>query len=1297
MVLGGTSLTNTGRLQTLRGIEASLAGGMINAGAIETTGDLQITATGIDNRLGASIRAEADSLVASRSAFSSSGLIYGGGTLTLRAASAFTNIGSLLGNGNLRIEAASFTNAPNGADGGMVLALGDLEFAIAGTLYNDLGLLMAGNDLLIEGPNGGRAGAVVNLSGLVEAMSGDLTIKANTVQNLRKVWSVVQEDGPLNEEYSPIGTNGNNGKGDNYWVFKIINPIYGTEEFQEGQMSERTDVHIWLYDKLQHLSADSTVAGVLSAGRDITITADTVTNTASEIVAGRDLNISARQVTNEGTALYHIFYGMANWYWSSGDGCWNFTGNPCVKIHGRYRENELGRIELDDAKGLMIAGRNVGIYASERFGNGVDRQGASVNGGAHQGFTSVLGQTAAERQVNASGAAAGSVQHAGGAAGSVQQAGGAAGSVQQAGGAAGSVQGADGVNGRVSYTTAAVGTSIPGVPVGFLQQPALFRPAAPSSPYLFESRKEFSVFGYFYGSDYFLKAINFNPDAQLKRLGDSFFDTRLIREQVLKQAGLRWLDDSVQTDAGQMKALLDNGVAASRSLALSVGIALSVEQQKALTSDIVWYVTERIDGQDVLVPRLYLSQATLAKAGTGSGIAGGNNVSIVSNHITNSDVIKSGGSLYLEGTRSLSNLGGGIDAGGDLTMVSLGSIENTSLGADFTSKNGFGSFVSAAAWIKSGGDMLVSAGGDIVARGATFSSGGDAMLSAAGSVELGAVRTDNKFSDSSRYGSYDSYSVTHVGSSVGAEGDLTIAAGKQVDIAATGLFAGNDLTVSGKEGVSIGSVVDEKHVKIHETSNDGASRSSTNTRSDGTTEVGSILAAGNDLKIVSGGDVAVRASTLNAGNDLLLAAGAGADGRKDANVTIEAGQNSSFYEEKTKSSGFGGLSGGGIGYSSAKSTIGQTGTQTVGSQVSAGNNVTILASQDITIAGSQVLAGNDALLSAGRDVTITTAQESSKSWQDSKTSGFGVSINGPRVTVGASSSKDSTRQDGTTSVGSVLSAGNDLTIDAGRNAMISGSWLSAGRDMAISGQQVAIVAADNLQTTKESHKQSQFGVTVGLSGAVGNAVTTAYDTGVRMTQVEDNRLKGALAGQAAYNAYKGVSAWNDYSTAMDKWNQIAPVDQAGLQKPSSPIGLSVSVGGSSSKSERSTSESWATASTLEAGRDISIIARGGDGVAGNLSIIGTDITAGRDVTLAAKDNILIGAAKQESEVKGKNSSSGGSIGFDLSADSGFTLNVSANMSKGKENGDGTTWRESTVKAGDTLTIVSGGDTTIRGA
>ncbi len=268
-----------------------------------------------------------------------------------------------------------------------------------------------------------------------------------------------------------------------------------------------------------------------------------------------------------------------------------------------------------------------------------------------------------------------------------------------------------------------------------------------------------------------------------------------------------------------------------------------------------------------------------------------------------------------------------------------------------------------------------------------------------------------------------------------------------------------------------------------------------------------------------------------------------------------------------------------FGYSSTKTTSGQSGTQAVGSQVGAGNNVTILASQDITIAGSQVLAGNDALLSAGRDVTITTAQESGKSWHDSKTSGFGVSV-GSKIFAGTTSVKDSVRQDGTTSVGSVISAGNDLTIDAGRNAMISGSWLSAGQVMAISGQQVAIVAADNLQTTKESHKQSQFGVTVGLSGAVGNAVTTAYDTGVRMTQVEDNRLKGALAGQAAYNAYKGVSAWNDYSTAMDKWNQIAPVDQAGLQKPSSPIGLSVSVGGSSSKSERSTSESWATASTL---------------------------------------------------------------------------------------------------------------------
>lgn len=65
-------------------------------------------------------------------------------------------------------------------------------------------------------------------------------------------------------------------------------------------------------------------------------------------------------------------------------------------------------------------------------------------------------------------------------------------------------------------------------------------------------------------------------------LGDAFFETRLIQQQILASTGQRFLS-GYSTDAAQMRGLMDAAYAQAEGLHLTVGVALSKDQVAALT------------------------------------------------------------------------------------------------------------------------------------------------------------------------------------------------------------------------------------------------------------------------------------------------------------------------------------------------------------------------------------------------------------------------------------------------------------------------------------------------------------------------------------------------------------------------------------------------------------------------------------------------------------------------------------------------------------------------------------------
>ncbi|WOB49168.1 hypothetical protein NYR97_18410 [Xanthomonas hydrangeae] len=129
-----------------------------------------------------------------------------------------------------------------------------------------------------------------------------------------------------------------------------------------------------------------------------------------------------------------------------------------------------------------------------------------------------------------------------------------------------------------------------------------------------------------------------DPEWTQTRLGDGFYEQRLVLDQIIQLTGRRYLGNYADGVA-QYRALLESGAAAAGQLQLSMGVGLTAAQAAALTQDIVWMVEQDYQGQKVLVPVVYLASNSLQLRGNGALIAGGNVELNATNSMSNQGVI----------------------------------------------------------------------------------------------------------------------------------------------------------------------------------------------------------------------------------------------------------------------------------------------------------------------------------------------------------------------------------------------------------------------------------------------------------------------------------------------------------------------------------------------------------------------------------------------------------------------------------------------------------------------------------
>ena len=884
----------------------------------------------------------------------------------------------------------------------------------------------------------------------------------------------------------------------------------------------------------------------------------------------------------------------------------------------------------------------------------------------------------------------------------------------------------------------------------------------PSSTVPQETRLAFTDEKQFLGSSYMLGRLNLNPDYDYRFLGDAAFDTRYVSNVVLNQTGNRYLN-GIGSDLDQMRYLMDNAAAAQQSLGLQFGVSLTADQIAALDHSLLWWEKATVNGETVMVPKLYLSPKDVT-VNNGSVIAG-NNVTLKGGDITNSgSSLLAKNSLTLDSQNSISNLNNGLmKAGGDLNLSAIGDINNISSTIsgktvalesldgsinnltqveqiDINAGGKYGkiglkdTLLGNTASITALDGLSLEAGKNITVTGANLASGGDMLLNAWGDIAVNANQINDAFSSSRAKTSRSS--VTYQGSNVTAGGNLLVNAGHNLDVTASdlkaggsaGLSAGNDLNLnaaqtseSSRKGkseshstgldrttISAGdnlvlkagqdinaqaaALAAEKSVGLQagrdvnlaaeETTQGDSYKSGKKTViNESVRQQGTEIASGANTQILAGRDVTTEAAQVTAKGDIGVAAG------RDVNLNT-ATESDYHYKEQTKTK---------KGFLSKKTTHTieeNSATRESGSLLS-GDNVQVVAGNNLLVNGSAVAGDGDVKLKAGNNVDIVAATNSDTSWRfkEEKKSGL-MGSGGIGFTIGSSKSTQDLREKGTTqsqSFSTVGSTGGSVDIAAGNQLHVGGADLVAGKNMALTGDSVTIEPGHDRLTSDQTFKQKSSGLTIALSGAVGDAVNTAASTAMAVKDQSDGRLAALQATKAALSGVQAVQA-----------NRLAEAANGSDPTNNGAFGVMASIGGQSSKSTSHSEQDKTTGSTLNAGGNLAITATGQGNAAnsGDITVAGSQLKAGKDLTLNAAQDINLTSAADTNKLTGSNSSKGGSIGIGITAGpngAGITVSASVNAARGSEKGNGTSWNETTLDAGQNVNLTSGRDTVLKGA
>ncbi|MEE7141862.1 contact-dependent inhibition effector tRNA nuclease [Escherichia coli O178:H7] len=792
----------------------------------------------------------------------------------------------------------------------------------------------------------------------------------------------------------------------------------------------------------------------------------------------------------------------------------------------------------------------------------------------------------------------------------------------------------------------------------------------------------------FLGSSYILDHLGLKPEKDYRFLGDAAFDTRYVSNVILNQTGSRYINGT-GSDLAQMKYLMDNAAAQQKALGLSFGVSLTAGQVAQLTRSILWWESVTINGQTVMVPKLYLSPEDITLH-NGSVISG-NNVQLAGGNITSSgSSINAQNDLLLDSTGSIDNLNAGlINAGGALNLKAIGDIGNISSvisgktvslesatgnisnltrTEQWAMNNGYNHFsgtdTGPLAAVRATDSLFMGAAGDISITGAAVSAGDSVLLAAGNDLNMNAIQAGER----RRYGGSGWYETHAVAPTVTAGNSLMLSAGRDVNSLAAGITAENSMAI--RAGRDVNMAAESTGTGDHD------STFSMKTVHDSVRQQGTDMTSGGDITVTAGRDITSVATAVTAKGDISVNAG--------HDIVLGTATESDYHYSESGETRNRLLS-----HQTTRTITEDSVTREKGSLLS-GNRVTVNAGNNLTVQGSDVVADRDVSLAAGNHVDVLAATSTDTSWRFKETKKSGLmGTGGIGFTIGSSKTTHDRREAGTTqsqSASTIGSTAGNVSITAGKQAHISGSDVIANRDISITGDSVVVDPGHDRRTVDEKFEQKKSGLTVALSGTVGSAINNAVTSAQETKESSDSRLK---ALQATKTALSGVQAGQAAAMATATGDPNA-------------TGVSLSLTTQKSKSQQHSESDTVSGSTLNAGNNLSVVATGknrGDN-RGDIVIAGSQLKAGGNTSLDAANDVLLSGAANTQKTTGRNSSSGGGVGVSIGAGgngAGISVFAGVNAAKGSEKGNGTEWTETTTDSGKTVTINSGRDTVLNGA
>ena len=1309
--ISAKSLENNGNLENDGKISLKLTGNLNNNNKITSSGDLNITAKNISNNGSNSVIGSEKNMKVTTDFLKNEGnLLFGEGvTNKLKVAENIINSGVIASLGKIDIDAKNILNdkhivsdndliinTNSITNKGLLYSTGNMKVDFKDNFLNDKADIYSSGDITFTGKDGNFTNKVGNIES-----EKNIKIEAKDINNLAEITGNHKVTGSVSanesnvdmskldiDKYNKLSANIVNEFFKEYIIiprlkkngYSITNKnvtvkateqggsfsapkrdeegfnIYGAWDWEKEK--SKTGVYLGSADKIE--SNYTSESATIKAGKNITLIAkNDVENLESNILANGNVDITANRLINKNfevaikrkiTLIRDIEYhgsAMHNLEWGK---TYDYMGHQ-IYNHNEDKGNMIIQDEVDSYVGTgknakISAGGNINIIAN-KIGNGLElKENISV--------------VSKNQKVDSTSVAKNNID-------------------------------LDNKNTNVDQIILNKKNLETKEEIDikkYIDLPkndkGLFRinnniDNKPGFSYLIETNVKFIDKSRFLGSEYFFKRLGFNPNRNVRLLGDAFYETKLVNKAILEGTGRRYLGD-YNSDKEQMQALYDNATNEQANLNLSLGIALNKDQIAKLKKDIIWYVEEEVQGQKVLVPKVYLTKNTLSnlknknasiEAGKGltikaddiqnTGNLSANNITITTDNLTNKTVLGAnrasidGNTINITAKNSVDNIGADISAKDNL-IIKAENISNLS-----TQRiNGYGlDTVTTAENLASikAKNVNLDAENNVKNTGANIKADEKINIKAK-NVKIDTIEENRYFhdGDSKNYLTIDN--KTNISSNIEAK-NINIDAKNDINIKASNIVAKEEANIKADGDINIVSATDSKYYAYKETKKGKFGKSkSEETINFATRNVASNV-IGDKVNITSEKDVNILGSNIQADTEGEINAKGNITqaGVKDINYS---------YHKKTKK-GF-------MGLTSKSVTDENYAEKAILSATLAGDKgLTYDSKNNLLLEGVKVVSSGSINLK-GENVEINPLETKAYSKHKEEKKGFSGSLSAKGVSLSYGKDKLSSDTDIVNQTASQIVSNKDINIEATNKVKAKSVDIYAKNDINISGDKgVEISTANNSYDNATKQSSSRIGANFGVNPAIVNTVENIKDI-KNLTDFSGDSYDIVNKASKVVGAIKdGAKATIAIADTSYKGSTDAGYDNLKIMNNVFTAGVSYN----KSKSKSSVHNESVEKSSIEAGRNMNIKSKDG-----SISISGTDVKIGNDLSLTAKKDIDIKAAEEKFTSSSSSSQTGVSLSVNFEEGRIADLSVSKAGAKGK--GNGTSYVNSTINVGGNL-------------